>query len=49
MLIIDEVSFLDEENIRKLDNNLRKLKERDVMYGGVHVVFIGDFFQMLPV
>ena len=49
MLIIDEVSFLDEDNIRKLDKHMRKLKEKDVMYGGIHVVFVGDFFQMLPV
>ena len=49
MLIIDEVSFLDEDNLRKLDKHMRKLKEKDVMYGGVHLVFVGDFFQMLPV
>ena len=49
MLIIDEISFLDEDNIRKLDRHLRKLKEKDVMFGGIHIVFVGDFFQMLPV
>ena len=49
MLIIDEVSFLDEDNLRKLDKHLRKLKEKDVIFGGVHVVFVGDFFQMVPV
>ena len=48
MLIIYEVSFLDEDNIRKLDKNMRKLKERNVIYGGVHV-FVGDFFQIFPV
>ena len=49
MIIIDEVSFLDEDNIRKLDKHMRKLKENDTMFGGVHIVFVGDFFQMLPV
>ena len=49
MLVIDEVSFLDEENLQKLDKNMRKLKEKDVLYGGVLFVFVGDFFQMLPV
>ena len=49
MLIIDEVSFLDDEHLQKLDKNMRKLKEKDVLYGGVLVVFVGDFFQMLPV
>ena len=27
MLIIDEVSFLDEDSIRKLDKHMRKLEE----------------------
>ena len=49
MLIIDEVLFLDEANIEKLDSNMRKLKEKNVLYGGVLIVFVGDFFQMLPV
>ena len=49
MTIIDEVSFLDEDNIKKLDKHMRKLKESDSMYGGIHIVFVGDFFQMLPV
>ena len=33
MIIIDEVSFLDEDNIRKLDKHMRMLKEDDSMYG----------------
>ena len=49
MLIIDEVSFLDEDYLKKLDKHLRTLKEKDVIFGGVHVVFVGDFFQMLLV
>ena len=49
MLIVDEVSFLSEHLLVKLDKHMRKLKEDDTMYGGVHIVFVGDFFQMLPV
>ena len=49
MLIIDEVSFMDEDTIKKLDKNLRLLKESDILFGGVLIVFVGDFFQMLPV
>ena len=45
MLIIDEVSFLDEDNIRKLDKHMRKLKEKDVMFGGVHIAFVGYFLR----
>ena len=49
ILIIDEVSFMDEDTIQKLDKNLRLLKESDVLFGGVLIVFVADFFQMLPV
>ena len=49
MLIIDEVSFLDEDNLKRLDKHLRILKQNDNLYGGIHVVFVGDFFQLKPV
>ena len=45
MSIIDDISFLDVENIKNLDRHMRKLKENDTMYGGVHIVFVGDFFK----
>ena len=44
ILIIDEISFLDEDNTTKLDKHMRKLKENDHdMYGGIQVIFVGDF------
>ena len=50
MLIVDEVSFLSEHLLVKLDKHMRKLKETDnIMYGGIHTIFVGDFFQLLPV
>ena len=50
MLIIDEVSFLSCDLIEKLDKHMRSLKEvSDEMFGGIHVVFVDDFFQLLPV
>ena len=49
MLIIDKVSFMDEDTIKKLDKNLRLLKESDILFGRVLTVLVGDFFQMLPV
>lgn len=49
-MVIDKISFLDEDNLCKLDKNLRKLKENNHdMYGGLQIIFVGDFFQMLPV
>ena len=45
MLIIDEVSFLNEDTLEKLLKKMRLLKECDVMFGGVNIVFVGDFFK----
>jgi len=47
-LIIDEVSFLDTNTIEKLDKNMRMLKNINELYGGVQIVFVGDFFQLFP-
>ena len=49
MLVIDEVSFLDEDSIKKLDKHLRILKQNDELYGGIHIIFVGDLFQLKPV
>ena len=49
ILIIDEVSFLDVNTIAHLDKHLRLLKNNNELYGDIHIVFVGDFFQLLPV
>ena len=50
ILIIDEISFFKVEDIQKLDRQLKKLTGRyDAPYGGVSIVFSGDFHQLQPV
>jgi len=49
VLIIDEVSMLHHFRIDLVDQVLRKVKEIDAPFGGVQVVFCGDFFQLPPV
>ena len=50
MLFIDEVSFMTSRNLENLDKKLRRLTQReDVLFGGVIVIFVGDFHQMHPV
>ena len=50
ILIIDEVSFATIKDIEKLDIRLKILKGRqDVPFGGVSIVFSGDFHQLKPV
>ena len=48
ILIIDECSFLSSDDLKKLDKNLRLLRQKDVPFGGVNIIFAGDFHQLLP-
>ena len=49
MLIIDEVSFMDTPDLIKTDRKTKILKESEKLFGGVHVVLVGDFHQLNPV
>jgi hypothetical protein len=50
VLIIDEISLAEKKLFPVLDKNLRILTgNRDLLYGGIHIVFIGDFMQLAPV
>ncbi len=50
VLIIDEVSMLDANTLDLVDRVCRKAKlERDLPFGGMQVILVGDFFQLPPV
>jgi ATP-dependent DNA helicase PIF1 len=49
VLIIDEVSMLDAPTLDKVDFMLRALKNEELPFGGLQIVFVGDFFQLPPV
>ena len=50
MLIIDEISMIDLITLSKVDNKLRDLREcRTDPYGGMHVIFVGDFRKLEPI
>ena len=50
ILIIDEISFFTRTNLEKLDRHLKNIMGRqDLPYGGVSIVFSGDFHQLPPV
>ena len=50
MVIIDEISFASKKDISMINTKLAKLKQQHFLrYGGVNVVFCGDFRQLEPV
>lgn len=49
VLIIDEVSMLSGSALSMVDEILREVRHDDRAFGGVQVVFSGDFFQLPPI
>lgn len=49
VLIIDEISMLDGTTLDDVDAVLRSMRHPTLPFGGVQVVFVGDFFQLPPV
>lgn len=49
VLIIDEISMLHAKQVDLLDEILKKVRENDQAFGGLQVIFSGDFFQLPPV
>ncbi|CAL9737932.1 ATP-dependent DNA helicase Pif1p [Monosporozyma servazzii] len=48
-LVIDEISMIDGDLLDKLDFIARKVRRNNRPYGGIQVIFCGDFFQLPPV
>lgn len=49
VLIIDEISMLDANLLTLVDQCIRTLRQSVRPFGGLQVVFVGDFFQLPPV
>ena len=49
VLIIDEISMLHDHRLDMVDGVCRFLRKREEPFGGLQVVFSGDFFQLPPV
>ena len=49
MVIIDEVSFMSESDVKLIEKNLKILKdEHNQPYGGLNIIFVGDMKQLEP-
>lgn len=49
ILIIDEVSMLLPETLSSIDAISREVRQSREPFGGLQVIFVGDFFQLPPV
>lgn len=49
VLIIDEISMLHDFRLDMIDEVCRLVRDSDKPFGGIQVVFSGDFFQLPPV
>lgn len=48
-LLIEEISMVDRDMFEKLDRAMRLARSRpDAPFGGVHIVLVGDFYQLPP-
>tara|TARA_B000000475_G_scaffold263835_1_gene250752 strand:- start:3906 stop:5120 length:1215 start_codon:yes stop_codon:yes gene_type:complete len=48
-LIIDEISMLDDKLCDNINYILKNIKNNDKPFGGIQILFVGDFFQLAPV
>lgn len=49
LLIIDEISMVRADLLDGIDKTLRRYKKRDLVFGGVQLLMIGDLQQLSPV
>ena len=49
VLIIDEISMLSPDTLSMVDAVCREVKQNREAFGGLQVVFVGDFFQLPPI
>ena len=49
ILLIDEISMLDSELFAKVSKLLSLLRRNEVPFGGVQMIFVGDFCQLPPI
>ena len=46
LLIIDEGGFISRRDLHFLNERLKKVKDCDMLFGGLHILFVGDHYQL---
>jgi len=49
ILVIEEISMLSAQTLSLVDSVVRSVKQNPLPFGGMQVVFVGDFFQLPPI
>jgi len=49
ILIIDEISFMSDRVLKRLDKKLKQIGNGACVFGGFSIIFSGDFCQLEPV
>lgn len=49
VLIIDEISMLGGDILNMVERVTRALRQKEEPFGGLQVIFVGDFFQLPPI
>ncbi len=49
VLIIDEISMLSSATLEAADAVCREVRRSSLAFGGLQVIFVGDFFQLPPI
>ncbi len=49
ILIIDEISMMSSDLLEKLNTIAKTLRKSEKPFGGIQVIFVGDFYQLPPI
>ncbi|MEK7584012.1 MAG: helix-turn-helix domain-containing protein [Patescibacteria group bacterium] len=49
ILIIEEISMLDASTLSAVEAACRAVRKKSAPFGGMHVILVGDFFQLPPI
>jgi len=49
ILIVDEISMMSKKYFELMDGIGKRIRNNDMAFGGIQLIFLGDFYQLPPV